>query len=223
MSKILEPVATVVVALAALAVSGSYLWRNHASPTSRAPGSVAVASPETRWSVAADIALPAPRQGSAVQLIEFIDLECPFCARYHSTIDSVAMLLGDSVQIRFVNLPIEGHRFAPSGAAAVECAFARGLGEKFVSTVFQLQDSIGFLTWPILAKRAGLIDTAGFQECVDAPRTRKKVDSAVGVAKLLQMRGTPSVLLNGQRYDRPPKLDKLLSDIRRISQSGESQ
>lgn len=221
MSKILEPVATVVVALAALAVSGSYLWRNHASPPSRAKGAEAIASPEARWSMTADVALPARRQGRAVQLIEFIDLECPFCARYHSTIDSIAVLLADSVQIRYVNLPIEGHRFAPSGGGAVECAFARGIGEQFVSTVFRLQDSIGFLTWPVLAKRAGLLDTAGFQACVDDPHTRKKVDSAVEVAKLLEVRGTPSVLLDGQRYDRPPKLDRLLSDIRRISRSGE--
>jgi protein-disulfide isomerase len=176
-----------------------------------------VASKEKGWRLADAASLSiAPRDGR-VELIEFVDLECPFCARYMSKIDSVKQILGDSVRVSYLNFPIEGHRFAKSGAVALECAFAQDRGESFIATAYSNQDSIGFWTWSKYAQRAGVSDTMAFRTCTIDPIVISRVDSARAIAKALQVSGTPSVFIRGWRYDQPPKVAQLVADIRRIA------
>lgn len=163
------------------------------------------------------VALGQKQHSRSVLLTEFIDLECPFCAAFARRLDSARALLGDSLEIRYANFPLSNHRFARSGAAAVECAFKLGGGDAFVRTVYAQHDSLGFWTWERYAATAGITDSGAFASCRNSQQIAVRVDLALQLAGRLNLRGTPTVFVGASRYDRPPSLEVLLSDIRRLS------
>lgn len=163
------------------------------------------------------VALGRQQHSRSVLLTEFIDLECPFCAAFARRLDSARVLLGDSLEIRYANFPLSNHRFAKSGAAAVECAFKFGGGDAFVRTVYARHDSIGFWPWERYAAAAGIHDSSEFAGCRNNRQVSERVDLALQVAERLNLRGTPSVFLGANRYDRPPSLEVLLADVRRLA------
>jgi protein-disulfide isomerase len=146
---------------------------------------------------------------------EFIDLECPFCSAFSHSIDTARSQLHDTLQIRFVNLPISSHRFARTGAVAVECAFELGIGRKFIETSYRLQDSIGYWSWRRMASEAGATDTLRFATCMKDPQSSARVDSAIAVARELGIRATPTVLVGAQRLSVPPSAADLVRLVRK--------
>ena len=215
MSSRFEKFATGVIAACALVVTAVFLLDRRTSTRASADGGLAVATElsDAEFSLLDAHALPKSRAAS-VSVVEVIDLECPFCSRYSSTIDSLRAELGDTVQIRLLNFPISSHRFARSGAIAVECAFLQQRGYDFVRTTYLNSDSIGFWSWPRLANHAGLTDTTSFNECRADSSIHARVDSATSIGEKLGVRGTPTVFLDRWRYSRPPDLTRLLKDAR---------
>ncbi len=163
------------------------------------------------------VALGRRQHSRSVLLTEFIDLECPFCAAFARRLDSARVLLGDSLEIRYANFPLSNHRFARSGAAAVECAFKLGDVDAFVRAVYAQQDSLGFWTWERYAAVARIPDSVGFASCRNSKELAARVELALQLAERLNLRGTPSLFVGAHRYDRPPSLEVLLADIRRVS------
>lgn len=150
-----------------------------------------------------------------VDLIEFIDVECPFCSRYARTIDSARTILADTLRVHFAHMPLRSHRFAIQGAVAVECAFRAGVGYEFVRRVYQSQDSIGIRSWARMARDAGLQDTVGFELCRASPTIAARIDSATAARTAAEIPGTPTIWLDGSQYSSPPDLATLVRDIRK--------
>lgn len=214
MSSRVETIATVLMAAAAIGVAVAYVAQ------SRSPRRITAT--ETTISLEDDSALiwrsslPQIPVRAAATIVEFIDVECPFCGQYKSTLDSVKRAFGDSVDIRYVNMPIEGHRFARSGAASLECAFGRGRGHEFADVTFQYQDSIGMWSWSRYAAEAGIADTMQFKDCITRDSILSRVDRAHRDGQQLAIRGTPTVFINNWRYSMPPSVEQLTRDIRSI-------
>lgn len=217
MSSRLETIATVVMAGAAVLVATKYL-----SESGRAPaGGVAPAAQrpfiERSVSRVEAVSLGPARSPGAVAVYEFIDVECPFCSRYAKTIDSVQSILGDSVDVRYVNMPLSMHRFARSGAVAIECAFRAGRGSAFVSTAFSNQDSIGFWSWQRFAVEAGIGDSTAFSECTRDQATADRVEKSLGVTRDLAIRGTPAIIVGEWRFDQVPNASELIDAVRSVA------
>jgi hypothetical protein len=95
-----------------------------------------------------------------IQLIEFSDLECPFCKAFHEeTEPAFEKRFGGRVNVIFVHLPIRGHRFALMAAQGAECAAEQGEFSNFVHTAFANQDSFGLKPWWVLAQASGIKDS----------------------------------------------------------------
>lgn len=216
MSTRFEKIATGAMAIAAILVAVKYV--STPKPTQRPNTSTPSysARAESNWALATRYAIPHAVDVNRLTVLEFIDLECPFCAQYSRTIDSAQRLLGDTISVHYVNMPIGGHRFARSGAAAVECASRSGRTREFVSTSYANSDSIGLWSWARMAAEAGVVDTAAFTLCLSEPAVLARVDSARDAARELEIPGTPTILVQGWRYDMPPRLDRLLGDVRRL-------
>lgn len=119
-----------------------------------------------------------------VVMIEFSDTECPFCKRFHKTMNSI-MASVDTNQVAWVyrHMPIEQlHSKAPHEAAAAECVAELG-GENtfwtFLNRVYQETPSNNGLDSSLLsqfAEDAG-IDRGSFEECLSSGRTQPAVES----------------------------------------------
>lgn len=118
-----------------------------------------------------------------------------------ATLDSVKKLLGDTVAIRYANFPLASHRFARSGAIAVECASEQRIAHEFVNAVYSGQDSIGFWPWDQYAIVAGSADPTGFNACLREPRIASKVDSTSRVARELGVKATPTTAIGNRVFE----------------------
>ena len=59
-----------------------------------------------------------------VTVIEFSDVECPFCQRHNNngTLDTVMEKYGDDVNVIFAHFPLSFHATAQKAGEALECA-----------------------------------------------------------------------------------------------------
>ena len=151
------------------------------------------------------------------KLIEFFDLECPACRRFHREIvDSARHEFGSDLSVTFVHFPLSFHRFAQISARASECAAQESRFSQFVDRVYAFQDSLGLKSWGSFAADAGIRDTTRFVACVRAVTPAARVDSGVALAQRLNVTATPTVLLNGWRFSQPPSLRVLSRWIRNV-------
>ncbi len=126
-----------------------------------------------------------------VAVIEYSDLECPFCKRVHPTLEQ---LIGqeDDVQWVYRHFPLGPHKNARKASEAVECAGKLGGDGKLWEMIAILYEKGTDNTKLVsLATEIGLRDSA-FATCLSsgemAPRVREDVDPA----KAAGINGTPS-------------------------------
>jgi len=155
------------------------------------------------WRAALGVALPESSKGAPVTILEFVDLQCPSCARFAEVLREVKAKFGAVLDIKLVNYPLEQHEHAFDAALSLVCADQAGVGLAYADTVFAMRKSLGSVPWSVFAKRGGIADTSRFSACMRRPETRDAVDSARAVGQRLLVPGTPSVFVNGWQLRGP--------------------
>jgi protein-disulfide isomerase len=144
-------------------------------------------------------------ESAPVVIVEFSDLECPFCKRFHETaLSSARARFGDKIALVFIDLPIPGHRFARPAARAAHCAGRQGRFGEYVEATFAKQDSLGLKAWTSIAVDAGVPDTSAFRSCNQETTALAVIDSGLAVGKRFNIGATPTVFVNGWRFPVPP-------------------
>jgi hypothetical protein len=83
-----------------------------------------------------------------VQLIEFADFECPYCAMFHKYMETLRARYPTQVALTYAHFPLPMHRFAEPAARVAECASDQGqfatqfLGE-FLGQLDAADDRVG--------------------------------------------------------------------------------
>jgi Na+/H+ antiporter NhaA len=138
-------------------------------------------------------------QDATVTLVEYGDLECPFCGQAETVIRE---LLADFGELRYVwrHLPLNDvHPHAQLAAEAAEAAAAQGRFWDMHDLLLRQQDNLGIKSL-IRAAESLALDVDAFREHLrkrkGAPRIAENVDSA----DLSGVSGTPSFFINGQRH-----------------------
>lgn len=107
-------------------------------------------------------------KSAPVTIIEYSDLECPFCKIVHSTLNE--LLVNNAGKVRLVyRHGLSVHQQTIAEANAAECASAQGKFWEFIDAVFTNKPATGELNLddlPKYAEQAGVADTSKFQECV---------------------------------------------------------
>lgn len=143
-----------------------------------------------------------------VSIIEYSDLECPYCKRLYESdaIKNVVTENAENINYTFKHFPLNFHQNAPKQHEALECA--RELwGEKMYFTMMDeifkrtTSNGTGFRLDKLspLAKELGMDETK-FQSCLDEWKYKQKVDDAMSEwARLFGINGTPwIVVINNQ-------------------------
>ena len=136
-----------------------------------------------------------------VKIIEFSDYECPFCGRFHPTMEKISKEYGDKVVWVFRHYPLESiHPDARKAAVASECATEQGGNDKFwafTDAVFaDQQKSLADLSK--VATSIGLNATA-FNTCLNSSKYDELINSHIADATNSGGQGTPwTVVLNAK-------------------------
>jgi protein-disulfide isomerase len=132
-----------------------------------------------------------------VSVVEFSDLECPFCKRFHPTMQRVIDEYGDEVNWVYRHFPLTSlHRKAAQEAEATECAGELGGNEGFwayTDRLFEITPSNDGLLESQLPEIAGDVglDKAKFTECLGSGKYADKVQQHVNDAVSAGGQGTP--------------------------------
>jgi protein-disulfide isomerase len=138
-----------------------------------------------------------------VKVIEYSDLECPFCKEFQATMHQVMEYYGQSGQVAWVfrHFPLaQLHSKAPQEAQAAECAGELGGNEVFwqyVDRIFEItpgSNGLDLNQLPIVAGELGL-DVNAFNACLASNRYAKKVSDSYAEAIALGAQGTPFTLV----------------------------
>jgi len=177
-----------------------------------------------------------------VKVVEYADLECPYCKTFNTTMYQVMDYYGASGDVAWIyrHFPLtQIHSKAPTEAQAAECAADQG-GDaafyKYLDAVYEVTPGSNGLDLAELPKIAGQLglNVATFNSCLSSGKFAQRVqDSYNEVIKLgaqgtpytLIMVGTEAVALNGaQPYDSMrAAIDAVLGDLGGASASTTTQ
>ena len=132
-----------------------------------------------------------------VMIIEFTDLQCPYCARFaHDTWPLLRERYVDTGKVRFAtrDLPLPFHAFALPAAVAARCAGQQGKFWEYREALFRDQSRLGLERYAELAGTFGL-DTARFDACRADPAVLAAVRADAALAASSGIASTPSFVI----------------------------
>jgi protein-disulfide isomerase len=150
MKDTVDRVLSVIVAVAAITVAGVAVHREFGGPSRPAARVPVPTAPVfmSDWRSLLPSAIIAGRNNAEVTIVEFSDLECPFCRRLNDALHSIRRRFGDSVAVAFIHLPISSHRFARPAARAFGKCMALSDTLSSVEAGVRMAHKIGVLGTP---------------------------------------------------------------------------
>lgn len=132
-----------------------------------------------------------------IQLVEFSDFECPFCARAHPTIQQVLSAYGDKIRFVYRHYPLPNHPNAKPAAEASACALEQDRFWPFHDRLFANTSKLAESDLKAHAASAGL-DMAKFTACVESRKYKAQVERDITEAGGAGVTGTPAFFINGR-------------------------
>ena len=181
-----------------LTKDGRYLLRGELSDLTTDPLAENIAKIQTA---------NAPVLGDAnapITLVEYSDFECPVCRNLH---DALRGMLPNYPQVKviFKDFPIDAiHPWARTAALAGRCAYQQNPKAfwKVYDLIYDNQEVVSAANaWDKMldfAGRAGL-NKDSFKSCLASTQAVGEVDASLANGKLLDVRATPTVFVNGRR------------------------
>jgi Na+/H+ antiporter NhaA len=148
-----------------------------------------------------------------VTLVEYGDLECPFCGQAEPVIRE--LLAGATTDLRYVwrHLPLNDvHPRAQLAAEATELAAEQGLFWEMHDLLLAHQDALRPQDLIGYARELGL-DTEAFTDGLRRHTTAARVAEDVDSADLSNVSGTPTFFVNGIRHQGAYDIDSLRAAV----------
>lgn len=146
-------------------------------------------------------------KNAKVVMVEYSDLECPFCIRFHPTMQQVMKEYGDKVKWVYRHYPLSFHANAQKEAEAAECAGKLGGNEsfwKYADAIFSRTsgNGTGFALDKLvpLAKELGLNESS-FKQCLDSGEMAQKVKDQMAKGSEEGVTGTPGTIIIDAKGD----------------------
>jgi len=137
-------------------------------------------------------------------MMEFTDLQCPYCAEFElQTLPVLRARYVDTGLVKFASydLPLNFHPYALLAALAAHCAGEQGQYWPYREALYREQSSLPTAPYGQLAQRFGL-DLARFESCRSDPERQALVLTDAQKAASKGIQSTPSFVIgrivNGQ-------------------------
>ncbi len=141
-----------------------------------------------------------------VELIEYGDLQCPFCKAYSEEVLPQVIenkVKNGQAKLTFHNFIIIGEQSGPAGAAAL-AAGEQGRGWNYIELFYRNQgeENSGYATDEFLtaiAKGAGVKDMARWEKERESEKIKGEVEATTEQAQNYGFTGTPSFAIKGPK------------------------
>ena len=147
-------------------------------------------------------------------LVEYGDFECPYCGQAYPELKAVQRAIGDNLCFVFRHFPLrKAHPHAQHAAEFSEAAATVGKFWDMHDLLYENQLALSDSDLTLYGKTLGLAD-----DLIDFARSgrfaaRVQRDFSSGVRS--GVNGTPSLFLNGTRYDGPVNAPALIRLLRK--------
>jgi protein-disulfide isomerase len=151
---------------------------------------------------------------AVLTLVEFSDFQCPYCVVAVAKLDAVLAAYPGKVKLIFKQFPLDMHSQAALAADAAIAAHQQGKFWQLHDAMFAHRNELSRTTILALAKNVGL-DMKRFQADLDSPDVKKIVTRDMEDGDKAGVEGTPSVFINGQKYNGSldlPAIKKILDE-----------
>jgi protein-disulfide isomerase len=149
-----------------------------------------------------------------VTMLEYGDFECPYCAMARPVLEGLVVDYPDMIRLVYRHFPVTTTH--PHAALAAEAAEAAGAQDRFWEMhdmLFTNQDRLEFEDLRGYAQEIGLNGARFDQEMMaHVYRDEVRQDFQRGIQD--GVNGTPSIFLNGLRYDGPRDYQSILAALK---------
>ena len=156
-----------------------------------------------------------------VTIVEFSDLQCPFCSRFHAPLFETAKAFPNDVKVVFKNFPLPFH---PNARPAAKAALAAGLQGKYyemIALLLQNQNALSDDKYKELAGQLGLKVDQFLKDLKGRDADfEKKISADMELGSKVNVQGTPTYFVNGKMtHGLPPemwksKIEAALNDLK---------
>lgn len=191
--------------IGALMISGAIIYTKPPQSVVETPqklGTAQVISPESKTEIIItekDHIRGNPK--ALVTIVEFSDFQCPFCKRFHPTVQQILENYSDQVRWVYKHFPLdEIHSEARPSAEASECVFEQKGNDgfwQFADRLFENQSRLGNNLYTELASELSL-NMSQFNDCLSSRKYKDHVEANYQEGINLGVRGTPGNFVNGQ-------------------------
>ena len=161
-----------------------------------------------------------------IVIVEYSDLECPFCKVFHNTMHKVIDNSNGKVAWVYRHYPIpQLHPKAFYEAEATECAWEQGENDafwKYTDRLFEVTPSNNGLPESELAKIAQYVglNVTAFNDCLTSGKFKNKIQADIDDGNKAGVNGTPSsfILVKGKLFDSIPGAQPYETVIQKLNQ-----
>ncbi|GGR53810.1 Na+/H+ antiporter NhaA [Nocardioides luteus] len=139
-------------------------------------------------------------EDAEVTLVEYLDYECPFCARATGTANEVRDYFGSRIRYVVRHLPLAQHPHAELAALAVEAAARQGRFWEMHRHLFNHQDQLEHQDLAGYAADLEL-DVEQFVRDMEDPDLAEHVRQDMASADASGARGTPTFFIGNRRHE----------------------
>jgi protein-disulfide isomerase len=158
--------------------------------------------PRTAW-VEIDDAPVLGKATAPVTMIEFSEFQCPYCARFATTVMSdIKKEYIDTGKLRFVfrNYPLPFHKYAAQAAEAAACAGDQGMFWEMHDILFQNHDKLDTNDLKSYGEKIGLFMN-DYLFCMDSDKHAEEIQKDLTDGRRAGVTGTPTFFIGTTRED----------------------
>lgn len=188
-------VATILIAVAGLAVAGTVLY-DRVAVDSGPDGLEEDREVENWHEMVASSRMVGPQDASVV-ILTFADYECPFCRRSEKVLRALRERFPQDLSVGYKHLPLTSiHPNAYFAARLAECGAEQG-GFEPVHTLLYQSVTLQGLEPEDLAGQAEIPDPAAFVECARRTEPVAQIEADMADASDLDIARTPTYIVEG--------------------------
>jgi len=134
---------------------------------------------------------------SPITIIEYSDTDCPYCQRFHQTMENLMIMYPGKIRWVYRIFPLESiHENSRQEALAALCVGKLGGNDAFwiyTNKMFSIDssaDSLQLIKLPIFAKELGIDETA-FNTCIKSDEASEILEQQIQMGVKAKVKGTP--------------------------------
>ena len=154
-------------------------------------------------------------RGAASSVVLYGDYLCPYCRKLRPVLDELRAALGERLVYVYRHFPLEhAHPGALLMSCAAEAAAAQGHFWEMHDAIYTHELPLSEALVTQFARNFGL-DIPRFERDLRSDETRQRVEEDVSDGRLNGVTGTPTIFVDGMRYDGAWEFYSMLEAIER--------